>query len=78
MVHIAIAIHQRDIIFDGILNNFIHENVIRIHTTKEAAVIREAQKFHKNKNNITTVIIISDVSIDFKVAIDSFIKVVLS
>jgi hypothetical protein len=70
IVHIAIAIHQRDIIFDGIVNSFIHKNVISIHITKDITVTSDAPKFHKNKNIITTVIKSSEVNIDFRVSID--------
>jgi hypothetical protein len=67
IVHIAIAIQPSDMIFEGIWNNFIHKNVISIPTTNETAVISDAQKFHKNRNNIITVIINSAVSIELSV-----------
>ena len=53
-------------------------NVIKIHITKETAVIKEAQKFQRNKSNITRVIISSVVRIELRVEIASFIRLVLS
>jgi hypothetical protein len=65
-------------IFEGIWNTFIHKNVINTHTTRETAVINDAPKFHKNKNNITKVINNSEVRIEVRVEIASLIKLVLS
>ena len=78
IVPIAIAIPPSDMIFEGILNNFIHANVMSIPTTSDTAVISEAPKFHKKRKSIITVIIISAVSIDESVDIASLIRFVLS
>jgi|GEM_PF-2638909 len=78
IVHIAIAIHQSDIIFDGIEKIFIHKNVVRIHITKDIAVTKEAPKFQRNKKSIITVIISSEVSMLESVEIAFLIKLVLS
>lgn len=78
IVPIAIAIPQRDIIFDGIPSIFIQRNVISTQTIRDIAVTSEAQKFHKKRNKIITVIIISAVRIELRVLIASCMSFVLS
>jgi hypothetical protein len=78
IVPIAMAIQPSDIIFEGISKSFMQANVINTHTTRAITVTRDAQKFHKNRNSIIAVIIISAVRIDDKVVIASLIRLVLS
>lgn len=78
IVPIAIAIPQSDMMFEGILNTFISAKVISTPIIRDRAVTREAQKFHKKRKSITTVIIISAVSIPDRVLMASLIRFVLS
>jgi hypothetical protein len=78
MVPIAIAIQPSDMMFEGIPNTFIEAKVMSTPITNDTAVIREAPKFQRKRNSIITVISISAVSIDQRVYIASFIRLVLS
>ena len=69
----ALTKPKKVIIFEGILNNFIHKNVMSIQITREIAVISDAQKFQRNKKRIITVIMSSDVIILESVEIASLI-----
>jgi len=69
MVPIAIAIHQRLIIFEGICIKYIIINVIITPIIRAITVIMLAQKFIRNRNKTIQTIIISCVKIFLRVDI---------
>jgi hypothetical protein len=78
IVHMAIAIPHRLMIFEGIPKRYIKRKVNTIPTTKETTTANVAPKCHKNIHKISAVIIISCTRTFCNVSIAHLIREVLS